>query len=217
MRIDRSFWGMLDAADRSALQGVATGVEFSPRSVICHQGDPSHNVLVVLRGRVRVSRVAATGVETLLAVRGPGEIVGELSAVDGMGRSASVTAIDPVYGLMISARALEALCRTRPGITWTVLRVVVSRQRASGDRQDLRTGPSLYRVGAALVLLAHREGDELMATVPLSQQELASIVGISRETLVRTLKVLRDEGVICTRRNRVEILREEELRVRCGI
>lgn len=217
MGIDRSFWGLLDEADRTALRGAATRVEFAPGSVICHQGDQSRNVLVVSRGRVRVSRFAVTGEETVLAVRGPGEIIGELSAVDGRRRSATVTAVDSVCGMVIAARALERLCQVRPGITWVMLRVVASRQRAMVDQQDLRTGPSLHRVGAMLLDLAHRGTDDLIATVPLTQRELAGIVGISRETLVRTLKVLRDAGIILTRRNGIEILREEELRVLCGI
>jgi len=119
--------------------------------------------------------------------------------------------------MVVSASALGSPCRVRPGITWAVLRVVVSRQRATGDQQDLRTGPSLHRVGAMLLNLAQREADDLIATVPLSQQELAGIAGISRETLVRTLKVLREAGIILTRRNGIKILREEELRVLCGI
>jgi CRP/FNR family transcriptional regulator, cyclic AMP receptor protein len=217
MGIDRSFWGLLDAADRTALRGSATCVEFAPGSVICHQGDLSRNVLVVSRGRVRVSRFALSGEETVLAVRGPGEIIGELSAVDGRRRSATLIAVDSVCGMVITARALETLCRARPGITWAMLRVVASRQRAMVDQQDLRTGPSLHRVGAMLLDLAHRGADDLIATVPLTQRELAGIVGISRETLARTLKVLRDAGIILTRRNGIEILREEELRALCGI
>lgn len=208
---------MLDAADRTALRDAATSVEFTPGTVICHQGDQSRNVLVVSRGRVRVSRVAVTGEETVLAVRGPGEIIGELSAVDGRRRSATLTAVDLVSGLVVSAVQLESLCRMRPGIAWAMLRVAAGRQRATADQQDLRTGPSLYRVGAMLLDLAHRGTDDLIATVPLSQRELAGIVGISRETLARALKVLRDAGIILTRRNGIEILREEELRVLCGI
>ncbi|MFS8097879.1 Crp/Fnr family transcriptional regulator [Lentzea alba] len=217
MGIDRSFMGMLDATDRTALRDAATSVEFPPGSVICHQGDPSRNVLVVSQGRIRVSRFAVTGEENVLAVRGPGEIIGELSAVDGRRRSATLTAVDFVCGMVISARALEKLCRERPGIAWAMVRVVTSRQRAMVDQQDLRTGPSLYRVGAMLLDLAHRGAGDLIATVPLSQRELAGIAGISRETLARTLKILRDSGIIHTRRNGVEILREEELRALCGI
>lgn len=217
MGTDRSFWGLLDAADRTALRGAATCVEFAPGSVICHQGDQSRNVLVVSRGRVRVSWVAVTGEEAVLAVRGPGEIIGELAAVDGRSRSATLTAVDSVCGLVITARALESLCRRRPGITWVMLRVVASRQRAMVDQQDLRTGPSLHRVGAMLLGLAHRSADDLIATVPLTQRELAGIVGVSRETLVRMLKVLRDAGIIQTRRNGIKILREKELRALCDI
>lgn len=114
---------------------------FEPGSVICHQGDESKNVLVVSRGRVRVSRFSLSGEETVLAVRGPGEIIGELSAIDGRRRSATLTAVDPVAGMVISARALKRLCEEHPGITWAVLRVVVSRQRARATSTTSGRGP----------------------------------------------------------------------------
>ncbi|SDG06297.1 cAMP-binding domain of CRP or a regulatory subunit of cAMP-dependent protein kinases [Lentzea fradiae] len=217
MGSDQSFWGMLEQPDRSALEAAATRVLFQPGSVICHQGDNSRNVLLVSHGRVKVSRFALTGEETVLAVRGPGEIIGELSAIDGRRRSATLTALDPVHGLLIHALALKRLCRNHPGISWAMLRVVVSRHRATGEQQDLRTGPSLVRVGAVLLDLAHRGADDLIATVPLSQRELAGIAGISRETLTRALKKLRQKGIIVTSRTSIEILREDELRSLCGI
>jgi len=217
MGIDQSFWEMLDVTDRTALQAAATCVTFEAGSVICHQGDRSRNMLVVAHGRVRISRFTLSGEETVLAVRGPGEIIGELSAIDGGGRSATLTAVDPVSGMVISARALKKLCEERPKIVWAVLCVVVSRQRATGDQQDLRTGPSLHRVAAVLLDLAHRGSSDMIATVPLSQREVAGIAGISRETLVRALKTLREAGIIATRRTSIEILREDALRSLCGI
>lgn len=72
-------------------------------------------------------------------------------------------------------------------------------------------------MGAVLLDLAHRDASDMITTVPLSQRELAGIAGISRETLARALKTLRDAGIIVTRRTSVEILREDELRSLCGI
>lgn len=217
MGIERSFWGMLDETDRAALLAVATRRTFEAGSVICHQGDETRNVLVVSRGRVRVSRFALSGEETLLAVRGAEDIIGEVAAIDGQGRSATITAVDVVEGVLIPAAAFIRLCEGHPRLVWAVLRVVVSRSRAAGDQQDLRTGPSLQRVGGVLLGLAHRDASDMIATVPLSQRELASIVGISRETLVRALKTLREAGIIATHRTRIEILLEDELRLLCGI
>ncbi|MFJ8959090.1 Crp/Fnr family transcriptional regulator [Lentzea sp. NPDC102401] len=217
MGIDQSFWEMLDDTDQTALRAAATRVAFEPGVVICHQGDKSRNMLVVSHGRVRVSRFTLSGEETVLAVRGPGEIIGEMSAIDGGRRSATLTAVDAVRGMVISARALKRLCEERPRIVWAVLCVVVSRQRATGDQQDLRVGPSLHRVGAVLLDLAHRGTSDMITTVPLSQRELAGIAGISRETAVRALKTLRDAGIIATHRTSIEILREDELRSLCGI
>ncbi|HEX7309297.1 Crp/Fnr family transcriptional regulator [Lentzea sp.] len=217
MRADQSFWGMIDDQDRAALRAAATQVAFESGVVICHQGDDSRNVLLVSRGRVKVSRFALSGEETVLAVRGPGEIIGEFSAIDGRRRSATLTAVDPVIGMVIHALALKRLCATRPEIAWALLKVVVSRQRATGEQQDLRTGPSLFRVGAVLLDLAHRGADDMISTVPLSQSEVAGIAGISRETLARALKTLRQRGIIVTSRTSIKILREDELRKLCGI
>lgn len=217
MGIGRSFWGMLDETERAAMLAAATRRTFGPGTVICHQGDETRNVLVVSRGRVRVSRFALNGDETLLAVRGAGDIIGEVAAIDGRGRSATLTAVDDVEGILITADAFIRLCERHPRVVWAVLRVVVSRARAAGDQQDLRTGPSLQRVAGVLLGLAHRDVSDMIATVPLSQRELAAIAGISRETLVRALKTLREAGIIATRRSHVEILREDELRAVCGI
>ncbi|MFD4638966.1 Crp/Fnr family transcriptional regulator [Lentzea sp. NPDC058436] len=217
MGIGRPFWGLLDEPERAAVLAAAIRRRFDAGTVICHQGDETRNVLVVSRGRVRVSRFALGGEETLLAVRGAGDIIGEVAAIDGQGRSATLTAVDVVEGVLITAPAFISLCERQPRIMWAVLRVVVSRHRAAADQQDLRTGPSLQRVGGMLLGLAHRDASDMIATVPISQRELAAIAGISRETLVRALKELREAGIIATHRTRVEILREDELRALCGI
>ncbi|TWP50238.1 Crp/Fnr family transcriptional regulator [Lentzea tibetensis] len=212
-----TFWGLLGPADRASMLAAGAMVEFPADAVICHQGDPTQNIMVVFSGRVRVSVVLVSGVEVVQAVRGRGEILGEMAAVDGRPRTATLRALDPVRGLMISGIRLASLCQTRPGIAWAMLHVVVARSRAVGSRQELRAGPPLHRVAAALLDVASQESAgasrDLIATVPLTQRELAGIVGISRETLVRVLKVLRDRGIIHTQRNRITILREDELRL----
>ncbi|WP_394621422.1 Crp/Fnr family transcriptional regulator [Lentzea sp. JNUCC 0626] len=217
MGIGQSFWGMLDEPERAAVLAAGSRRTFAAGSVICHQGDETRNVLVVSRGRVRVSRYSLGGDESLLAVRGRGEIIGEIAAIDGLGRSATLTAVEAVEGVLITATAFIRLCERHPRIVWALLRVQLARARAAADQQDLRTGPSLQRVAGLLLGLAHREAGDVIATVPLSQRELAGIAGISRETLVRALKTLREEGIITTHRTRVEILHEDELRALCGI
>ncbi|GLZ29781.1 Crp/Fnr family transcriptional regulator [Lentzea sp. NBRC 105346] len=212
-----TFWGLIGAADRAAMLRAGVMVEFAPGAVICHQGDPTQSIMVVFSGLVRVSTVSAAGEETVWAVRGAGEILGEMAAVDGRPRSATLTALDNVSGLLISGARLAALGQTRPRIAWAMLQIVVSRSRAAGNQQELRSGPALHRVAAVLLDVAHRDvlgaSHDLIASVPLTQRELAGIAGISRETLVRVLKVLRERGIIETRRNHITILREDELRL----
>lgn len=214
-----TFWGLLAPSDRAAMIDAGVMVEFPADTVICHEGDATQNIMVVFDGRVRVSTLSAAGVEAVRAVRGPGEILGEVAAVDGRPRTATLRALDRVRGLMITGPRLAALCKERPLISWAMLNVVVARGRAVGDQEQLRSGPALYRVAAVLLDISHRApvgaSQDLIATVPLTQRELAGIAGVSRETLVRVLKVLRDRGIIQTRRNSITILREDELRLLC--
>lgn len=205
------FWELLEPAERAVLDAAGTLSEFDSGAVICHEGEPTQHVLIVLRGLVRVTANSLGGHEKLLAVRGPGDIIGERSAIDGLPRSATVRALNPVHALIIPAERFTGLCQRFPRLAWAMLVVVVARQR-DADRQRVEiTGTATQRIAAVLLDFALHRGVGSEGEVALSQEELAGIAGTSRESLVRVLRSLRQQGIVRTGRKRIEILEVDRL------
>ena len=135
-----TFWGSLGAEDRSALDAAGEVKLFSRGAALCHQGyEPAH-VFVVYSGRVEVFLDNPAGYRTVLARRGPGHIIGELSAIDRCPMSATVNAVEPVRSLTIAASRFAALCQIRPRIAWLLLQNTVARRRATLTAAS--TGPT---------------------------------------------------------------------------
>ncbi|MCK2242842.1 MULTISPECIES: Crp/Fnr family transcriptional regulator [unclassified Crossiella] len=193
------------------MRSAGTRRRFSPGAVIWSQGEPSQHVFVVLEGRIRVSTGSVAGREAVLAICGPGEIVGELSAVDGRTRSANVAAVDQVEVLVVPAARLDRLCEEHPRVAWAMLRVVADRLRQSDRRRsEYVDGSVAHRTVALLLDLAEQYGRPVAAGVEIalsiSQQQLADTMSVSRESLARVLRELRDRRLVDTGRQRITVL-----------
>lgn len=187
--------------------------------MIFNEGETSDRVVFVLDGRVKISHFTEDGREVVLAVRGPGDLLGELSAVDGEPRSASASAIDPVDALVISAGEFLSFLRSQPRVATILLKTVSGKLRdADRKRIEFAAQDTLGRVAARLVELAERfgkrEGAGVRITVPLSQQELAGWTGSSREAVSKALQTLRRRGWVETHRRGVTVLELDSLRRR---
>ncbi|WP_367136673.1 Crp/Fnr family transcriptional regulator [Saccharothrix sp. HUAS TT1] len=205
------FWGLLTPAEHDVLTAAGVVRHYPNGSVVVHEGEVTRHVLVVRRGLLRVTATTANGSEKVLAVRGAGDIVGERSAVDGRPRSATVCALGDVQALVLSADSFAGLCQRYPRIAWSVLLVVVARQRDT-DRQRVQiSGTATQRVAAVLIDMALQRGIADQGAMALSQEDLAGIAGTSRESLVRVLRALREEGIISTGRRKIEIHRVARL------
>ncbi|APE33956.1 hypothetical protein BOX37_08210 [Nocardia mangyaensis] len=184
--------------------------------MLMHEGDRSEHVVVIEHGRVKVTSAAATGKQALLAIRGPGDLLGELSAIDGKERSATVTALSQVTATLVPGSAFRDLLIGDGQIAFALLRVVVDRLREA-DVQRLEFGAYnvTERIARLLVDYARRYGEQgddgVIITLPLSQEELAHAAGASREAVSKALKRLRDLGVLRTGRRRIELLRPDLL------
>jgi CRP-like cAMP-binding protein len=181
------------------------------------EGDTSDWVLVLTSGRVKVSSHTAGGTEVVLAVRGPGALLGDMSAIDGEPRSATVTALEPVEG--IAVRDFSGFLNDHGRIAVILLKLVTSRLR-DADRKRVEYGAfdTTGRVATRLVELAERYGEPadggVRVALPLSQDELAGWTGASREAVSKALRSLRDRGLIETGRRRVVIRDMDGLRRR---
>jgi CRP/FNR family transcriptional regulator, cyclic AMP receptor protein len=183
-------------------------------------GDPSDHVLLVQRGQLKVWSVSARGTEAVLGIRGPGDLVGEFSAVDGGPRSATVTALGSVEAAVVPGSAFRQFLLDHPHAMLALLSRIVARVREADryriDFGSYDVGERVARLLLELVDAYGESGDGGRATiaVPLSQAELAGATSASREAVARALRELRDSGAVTTHRRRITVLRRDLLESR---
>lgn len=199
-----------------ALEGRGHVRRYSRGSALFHEGGHDDVVFVVRRGRVRLSLLTPSGRTIVLAIAGPGALLGELSSIDGRPRSASATALEPVEVTAVEASAFRTVLDEVPGLASTLLRDVIAMVRTDSSLRVEREGSDLAtRVASWLVRLADRASEFTRGgpcVIDLSQDDLAGLVGCSREEVNRTLGRMRDAGLVATSRGKVEVLDLERLR-----
>lgn len=213
------FWAQLEPDERTDFGRGSRHREWRRGEVLCHEGDESDWVAVIESGRVKASSHTAGGTEVVLAVRGPGSLLGELAAVDAQPRSATLIALEPVAALVMPPREFQSYLATHGRVALLLMRLLADRLR-DADRKRIEFGAqdTKGRVAARLVELAERFGAPvaggIQIALPLSQDELAGWVGSSREAVSKALGSLRAAGWIRTSRLCVTVLDLESLRVR---
>ncbi|NYF57152.1 Crp/Fnr family transcriptional regulator [Micromonospora purpureochromogenes] len=211
----------LSPAARAALTDAGTRQRYPAGTPLFHQGDPSRHVVLIEKGWVKVTSTSRRGWEALLAIRGPGDILGELSAVDGRPRLATVTGLSPVEATVLTAERLHTCLTEWPEIALSLLRhLAASLREADGRRVEYGSSNGDNRLVVLLVELLDKHGvatpEGILLDLPLSQQDLAGAVGTSREVVARTLRVLRDRRIVLTRRLRIVVVEPELLRSLAG-
>jgi CRP/FNR family transcriptional regulator, cyclic AMP receptor protein len=195
---DHNFLRRLTSKEQAAFAEHSHRKKFERGSALFRQGDSGDEVFIVRSGRVKVS-VRRGGREVILAVYDSGALLGELGAVDGNARSATVSALEEVEIDVISHDEFMALLEEHPRVATELLRLVAGRLRSTSLRQlEFGTMDALARLCASLSELASRygtaRGDEIEIETPFHQGELASWSGISREAVVKGFRQLRGLG-----------------------
>ncbi|MEM9564106.1 MAG: Crp/Fnr family transcriptional regulator [Actinomycetota bacterium] len=219
----RNFLELLSDDIRTALFDAGHRRRFAKGTTLFFQGDHAHEALVILDGLVKATIPAATGREIILNVLGPGALIGEVTALDGGRRSATIVSLTEVEVLVVEIGAFNQFLLDHPTVLHDLARVLAARLRI-GDRHQLEfgTGDSLQRLCARLVELADHYGEPGAESIvevlsPLNQSDLASWSGLSREAVVKSLRVLRDLGWIENRGRRLALLELDKLRERAGV
>jgi CRP-like cAMP-binding protein len=202
---------LLEERDRLGLSVVGRVRRFRPGASIMRQGDHSQSVFLVLEGRVRITLDTSDGRLIVLAVYGPGDLVGEFEALGGRAsRTASVVAVDPVTGRVLSQQAFRRYLLTHPQASLALVRLMIGRL-ATADRRrtDSTTQQASLRLARFLLEVVGDHGASVKAgvdvDVPLAQHELASLIGVSRNSIVRALSTLRSHGLLTTTRRTIRI------------
>jgi CRP-like cAMP-binding protein len=206
-----TFLEALDDAARADLSSRGRVRHYDTGAPLFLEGDMGASVVIVRTGHVKVYATSAEGHERVLAIRGPGEVLGDLSAVDGQPRSASGVALGPVEAHVIPAADFRTFLAETAGAAFALLQVTMGRVRDS-DRLRIEFGAvdACGRVAIRLVELAETVGEPVAGgvrlTLPLTQDDLAGWISASREAVARALASLRKRGLITTARREITIL-----------
>lgn len=196
-----SVFNDLDDETYAAMRGAMMTTNVRRGEVLFREGEPGDRFWVIVSGKVKLGHAAADGRESLIAVLGPGEIVGELSVYDPGPRTAKATVLAPSTLLELDNTRFLALLREHPSLARQLLRSLAQRLRKTNSAlADLVFSDVPGRVAKALLDLAARFGRPVAQGIrvphDLTQEELAQLVGASRETVNKSLAEFSARGWI---------------------
>jgi CRP/FNR family transcriptional regulator, cyclic AMP receptor protein len=182
----------LDDDANAALREAMRHEQFQRGQIIFNEGDQGDKLYAVIEGKVKLARTAPDGRENLQAVLGPGEMFGELSLFDPKPRTAGAIAVTDSVLASLAHDALRPWITGRPAVAVQLLKALAQRLRRTNDvLADLVFSDVPARVAKALLGLAERFGqptpEGLHVAHDLTQEELAQLVGASRETVNKAL------------------------------
>ena len=216
-----SFLDAIDDTDRSTLLSLGRTRRFSKGNSLFNEGSRSERVMILIEGRAKVARATEDGKEAMLALRGPGDLLGEMSVFDGEPHSASATALEDCDGLVLTRAEFTSFLEEHPRAALVLLSMLTQRLRDADDkRADFLAYDAESRVARGLVELAERFGEPtdagLRIQVALSQEELGGWLGASRESVSKALHRMRSRGWIETHRRGITVVDIEALRQRAS-
>jgi len=210
----------LTDADRQALGRSATRRRYRRGDIIFQKDDPGHSLFIVARGSVRIYVPSTQGADLTLAVLGAGQFFGDLSLLDGRPRSASAAALADTSAVALERSDFVAVIRRRPEAAMSVLAVVARRLRETDEMaSDLAFMDVGGRLAKKLLELAAEHGvqrrDGILLDMRVTQEELANMIGGTRESVNRNLSLFRRTGLVAKEGRRFVLRDATGLRRRC--
>lgn len=203
LRASRLF-GRLDDEVLTELARAAVRRRFDRRAVVWRAGDQATSFTIIVHGLVEIVRRGGDGEETILAIFGPRESVGDMAALEMGPYPADAVALTDVEMLVLPAPGVIEAMRAHPEVAAAVNRSLIEHTRALQEKIKIVTaGPVAQRLATLLLHLVDRFGDELedgslLVPVSLSRSELAHVVGATVETTIRTMSRWNKQGMVRT-------------------
>jgi CRP/FNR family cyclic AMP-dependent transcriptional regulator len=195
-------FGSLDEAERHAVAEEMREVNFDPSQVIFARGDAGREIYLVVSGRVRLSVLTAEGRELSFAHAEAGSIFGEIAMLDGGPRSADATAVGKVSALSLSKPALKRLMETQPHVADAAVRFLCSRIREADQQLEaialypIEGRLARFFLAAARAKAPGSKEGRVTIELPISQSELALLIGASRPKVNTALSMLESSGAL---------------------
>ena len=196
--------GIFQGVDPVAVQNLIEQMEtvrFPRGTTIFEEGEPGDRLYIITSGKIKLARHAPDGRENLLTVMGPSDMFGELSIFDPGPRTSSAVCVTEVTAATMNSEMLKQWVADHPAIAQQLLRVLARRlRRTNANLADLIFTDVPGRVAKTLLQLANRfgvqEGGALRVNHDLTQEEIAQLVGASRETVNKALATFAHRGWI---------------------
>jgi CRP/FNR family transcriptional regulator, cyclic AMP receptor protein len=206
----------LTQAQMSQLSGNVTKQRYKRGESIIEQGQKCGSLFIILSGRARVILTDKRAKEVILATLGPGDCIGEMSLIDGQNHSASVrTDIQTDVLVLSHAEFVHCLAENQNMAFW-IMKGLVQRLRKSSDMVSSLALMDVYgRVAKVLMDTAQPLGeDDLVICEKMTRQDIAKMVGASREMVSRVMRDFEDQGFVKTNKDGYLVLQEHRLTLR---
>ena len=219
--VSGTFLARLTPQEREAIEALGRPTSFPRGSTMMFEGEVEERLMLILGGRVKITRTGPEGREIILGIRDPGDLLGELAFIDRRPRSATVVALEPVKTLMMPGSRFREHLEHTPRVAVVLLEVVAGRFReATLNRLQFSALDTMGRLSARILELAERYGENVNGSIeiqlPLSQEELASWTGASRTGVAQALQSLRELNWLDTQRGRMTVKDPAALQARAN-
>jgi CRP-like cAMP-binding protein len=205
----------LSPAALERIAGLAVQRSYRNGEIVFSQGDPGDALYAVVTGKIRISSGAADGREIFLNIMEPGDTFGEIALLDGGTRTASATATAPSELVLIRREHFQSLLEREPAVALELLRLCGERLRwTSGLVEDAALLDAPARLAKRLISLGQLHGQRTPngVTLRISQEDLASFLGVSRQVVNQYLQGWKGRGWIDLGRGVVTVRDEEAIR-----
>jgi len=204
------FFTLLSDRELDVIRAVASEKSYPKNAVVLTEGEMGDSLYMIQSGKVKVFIGDEDGREIILKIMGPGSFFGEMSMIDKQPRSASVTTLEPSTVQVLTHAMFEKCVEQAPRIGTVVMQILAHRVREADRKIGTLALMDVYgRVASTLLELAVMQDGKLMVSERLSQQDLANMVGASREMVNRILKDLSDRGFISIESKAITIINRE--------
>jgi CRP/FNR family cyclic AMP-dependent transcriptional regulator len=209
----------LSPEKKTALESSVRRRFFKRGEVVFHKGDPGGSLFIIAEGQVKIVLPSDSGEEALLSVLNEGDFFGELSLLDGQPRSATIVTTAPTETLVLHRDDFLNFLRTSPEVSVDMMRVPARRLRETDEFvEDAIFLDVAGRLAKKLLELSNQYGRQVPTgtaiDMRLTQQELATMVGATRESVNKHLRSFQSRGIIDVSQQRIVIRKPDELRKR---
>jgi len=199
----------LDDKALGNLEKAAIKRAYPKNTILISKGDKSDQLFVVLKGKLKVSITDASGKEIIMSLLGAGDYFGEMAMIDGESRSATIVTTQASEVMTISRDDFHRTLMSSPELMFELLKVLARKVRIATDKLESLAFEDVYgRLVKLLIQLARPHEDVWIVEDRLTHQEIANMIGSSREMVTRILKALTSGGYISVDRKRITIKRK---------